>query len=426
MYMLNLLIEILREPAILVGLIACVGLVAQKETMTNVLKGSVKSTLGFVVLGGGASILIGSLDNFGAMFEYGFGINGVVTSNEATVAQGLYQYGSQIALVMLFAMIANMIFARFTRFKYIFLTGHHTLFMACVITVVLASGGIDGILLVMIGSIFLGFMMAVFPYIMQPLMRKVTNSDDIAMGHFGTSGYLVAAGIAKIVGKNSKSTEDMNLPKSLEFLKDTSVSISLTMFILFLIVSIAAGPYYVETELSNGTSFIVFALIQAITFSAGVFVILSGVNLVLAEIVPAFKGISEKIVPNAKPALDCPIVFPYASNAVLMGFISSFLGGIVGLIVLLLISNSGVNVPIVLPGVVPHFFTGAAAGVFANATGGRKGCFFGAFANGLLVTFLPVPLISALSSLELNNTTFSDTDYAVIGVILESIVNMFR
>lgn len=29
-------------------------------------------------------------------------------------------------------------------------------------------------------------------------------------------------------------------------------------------------------------------------------------------------------------------------------------------------------VPIILPGVVPHFFCGATAGVFANAEGGLK------------------------------------------------------
>ncbi|WP_336595986.1 PTS transporter subunit IIC, partial [Bifidobacterium breve] len=51
-------------------------------------------------------------------------------------------------------------------------------------------------------------------------------------------------------------------------------------------------------------NFIVFAILQAATFSAGVFVILAGVRVVLGEIVPAFKGISEKLVKNSKPALD--------------------------------------------------------------------------------------------------------------------------
>lgn len=38
-------------------------------------------------------------------------------------------------------------------------------------------------------------------------------------------------------------------------------------------------------------------------------------------------------MPNARPALDCPVVYPYAPNAVLIGFLFSFLGGIVGLFI---------------------------------------------------------------------------------------------
>ena len=117
-------------------------------------------------------------------------------------------------------------------------------------------------------------------------------------------------------------------------------------------------------------------MINAITFSAGIYIVLAGVRMLIAEIIPAFKGISEKLVPNAKPALDCPILFPYAPNAVLIGFFCSFIGGIVGLGVLALLGNVGLAVAIILPGAVVHFFCGASAGVCGNATGGLKGCRF--------------------------------------------------
>src|SRR5699024_5975681 len=128
-----------------------------------------------------------------------------------------------------------------------------------------------------------------------------------------------------------------------------------------------------KPDMLGGQNWFLFSLIQGLTFAAGVNIVLSGVRMVIAEIVPAFKGISEKLVPNSKPALDCPVVFPYAPTAVLIGFLVSFLGGIVGLAILVLLNNTGMSLALILPGVIPHFFCGATAGVFANATGGRRG-----------------------------------------------------
>lgn len=422
--MLKILLDILSVPAILVGVIAMIGLIVQKKSFSDTLKGTIKTILGFLILGGGAGIVVGSLGHFGTMFQQGFGIQGVVPNNEAIVSLALKDYGTQTSLIMAFGMLANILIARYTKLKYIFLTGHHTLYMACMIAAILVAGGMSGAPLVIVGSILLGFTMAFFPAIAQPTMRKITGTDEVGFGHFGTVGYVLSAWVGKLVGKDSKSTEDMEFPKGLEFLRDTSVAISLTMGILFIIVAIASGKTFVEANVSGGQNFIIFSIIQAITFAGGIYIILAGVRLILAEIVPAFKGIAEKIVPDAKPALDCPVVFPYAPNAVLIGFLSSFLGGIVGMIILILIGRS-IPVAIILPGVVPHFFCGATAGVFGNATGGRRGAFWGSFAHGLLITFLPVFLMPVLGGLGYANTTFSDADFGVVGIVLGNILRLF-
>ena len=418
--LLNVVIDILKVPAILVGLISLIGLLLQKKSISDTIKGTIKTILGFIIIGGGAGILVGGLVPFGELFEVGFNVQGIVPNNEAIVGMALKEYGTATALIMAFGMLANILIAKFTPLKYIFLTGHHTFYMACMIAVILAVGGLTGSTLIGVGAVVLGFIMAFFPAIAQPTMRKIVGSDDVAFGHFGTVGYVLSAWVGSLVGKNSKSTEEMALPKNLSFLRDSSISISLTMSILYIIVAVAAGPEYVEKNVSDGQNYIVFAIVQAITFAAGVYVILQGVRLLLAEIVPAFTGISQKIVPNAKPALDCPIVFPYAPNAVLIGFLSSFLGGIVGLLVL-----GQLRMTLILPGVVPHFFCGATAGVFGNATGGRKGATIGAFIHGLLITFLPVALLPILGSLGFANTTFSDADFGVVGIILGYIVGYF-
>jgi len=417
---LKLMMDILSQPAVLVALISFIGLVLQKKSMSDIIKGTTKSFLGFIVIAAGAGILVGSLEPFGKMFQEAFHVTGVVPNNEAIVAMALTKYGSATAFIMFFGMLANILIARFTRLKYIFLTGHHTLYMACMLAVILVVSGIKGVPLVIIGSLALGLIMAVFPAICQPFMRKITGTDSVGFGHFSSLGYVLSGLVGKVVGKGSRSTEKINFPKGLGFLRDSSVTIALTMTILYLVIALFAGPSYVEKELSNGTHYLVFSIIQAVTFAAGVFIILSGVRLVLAEIVPAFKGISARLVPNSKPALDCPIVFPYAPNAVLIGFFCSFLGGIVGMVIL-----GFTGAVIILPGVVPHFFTGATAGVFGNATGGIRGATIGSFANGLLITFLPVFLLPVLGDLGFANTTFSDSDFGAAGIILGNIAKSF-
>lgn len=410
---LKIVVDFLSEPAVLIGLIVLIGLVLQKKSVDVIIKATLKAMVGFVVIGAAAGIIVGSLEPFGIMFEEGFNISGVIPNNEAVVAMALDEFGTNTALIMTFGMIFNIIIARVTKYKYIFLTGHHTLFMACMIAVILGAAGMGGAHLIFTGSLALGLLMVLSPAILQPFMTKITGNDSVALGHFSGVGYAAAAVIGKLVGKGSKSTEEMKVPKSLSFLRDSVVSISITMLILYIGVAIVAGPEFVEANLSGGDNFIVYSMMQAMTFAAGFILIQNGVRLVLNEIVPAFKGISTKLVPNSKPALDCPVVFPYAQNAVLIGFIFSFLGGIVSMIVL-----GVMGLVIIIPGVVPHFFTGATAAVFGNATGGRRGAMVGSFVNGLIISFLPVALLPVLGNLGFAGSTFSDADFGVAGIFL--------
>ncbi|MCU5775282.1 PTS ascorbate transporter subunit IIC [Erwiniaceae bacterium BAC15a-03b] len=414
---LSLVVDILKVPSILVGLVAFFGLVAQKKSFPDVVKGTIKTILGFLVLAGGATVLVGSLAPLGDIFKHAFNVQGIIPNNEAIVSIGLTNYGASTTLIMAFGMVANIVVARFTSLKYIFLSGHVTFYMACMVAIILSVAGFSGIQLIYTGALSMGLIMAFFPALAQPHMKKITDNDQVALGHFGTVGYVLAGWIGSLVGKGSRSTEEMNMPKNLSFLRDSTISISLTMMIIYLILSVSAGKEYVEANFSNGQNYLVYSVVQAITFAAGVYIILQGVRLILAEIVPAFTGFSEKLVPNARPALDCPVIYPYAPNAVLIGFISSFVGGLVGLLIL-----GHLDLVLILPGVVPHFFCGATAGVFGNATGGRRGAVIGAFVHGLLITFLPVALLPVLGALGFSNTTFSDADFGVVGIALGTMV----
>jgi PTS system ascorbate-specific IIC component len=163
---------------------------------------------------------------------------------------------------------------------------------------------------------------------------------------------------------------------------------------------------------------------QALVFGGGVAVILLGVRTILGEIVPAFAGIAERIIPGAVPALDCPVAFPFAPNAVIVGFLASVVGGLVGFGILWAGLGAALVVPLILPGMIPHFFTGGTAGVFGNATGGRRGAVAGGFVNGLIITLFAAFLVPVMSAIGFQNTTFGDADFQWFGFLVGNIARI--
>lgn len=420
--------QVLSTPAIFVGLIALLGLLLQRKDPQTCITGTIKTILGFIVLNAGADVVQASIIPFGNLFQVAFHVEGVVPNNEAITSLALNDFAVQTASIFALGMCANIILARFSKLKYIFLTGHHALYMSCLISIIMSISGLTGIKLILTGALLLGLLMAAFPALMQPTIEAITGDDSLALGHFGSACYWLSAQIGKLFGKNDETTttEDINFPKNLSFLRENTISIALAMFLCYIVVA-GAAVFNAPSEAAKilgEDNWVLFSIIKSITFSAGIYIVLSGVRMLINEIVPAFKGISEKLVPNAKPALDCPIVFPFAPNAVLIGFFSSFVGGIVALAILALMGNAGLAVAIVLPGAVLHFFCGATAGVCGNATGGLKGCIAGAFVHGVVATFLIAGMYPVLSSMGFANTSFSDTDFTIVGIVFGNLTKI--
>ncbi len=422
--------EILSVPAYLVGIIVAVGLLAMRKSSGQVVGGALKATLGFLILGAGAGVVVASLEPLGALILAATGAQGVVPTNEAIVSIAAEEFGAQLAWVMVGGFVVHLVIARFLPLKYVFLTGHHIFFMSAMLTAVLATANIDGFMLIIIGSIMLGTIMSIMPALSQPFTRRITGNNTIAVGHFGTLGYITAGAVGAAVGKKSRSTEDLKVPEGLRFLRDSMVATALSMVLFYIVFTvwtwIALGneEAFAILGATDGGNFIMLGVAQGLQFGIGVSIILYGVRTILAELVPAFEGISKKVVPGAVPALDCPIVFPFAPNAVLIGFIASFAGGLLSFGLLAWVFGPWLGLALILPGMVPHFFTGGAAGVFGNATGGRRGAIIGAFANGVLISFLPAFLLTVLGSLGFANTTFGDADFGWYGILVGNIVKL--
>ena len=122
MAVLNFIQQVLSTPAIFVGLLALLGLALQKKDAQTMIKGTIKTILGFIVLNAGASVVQQAIIPFGDLFQLAFGVHGVVPNNEAITSLGLTEYAVQTASIFALGMCANIVLARFSKWKYIFLT----------------------------------------------------------------------------------------------------------------------------------------------------------------------------------------------------------------------------------------------------------------------------------------------------------------
>ena len=411
--------DVLTEPALLMGIMAFVGLAVAKKPSHVILTGTLKPILGYLMLGAGADFIVANMTPLGEMITHGFNIQGVIPNNEAITSIAQTLLGVETMSILVGGLLVNLLVARVTKFKYIFLTGHHSFFMACLLSATLQTAKFESTSLVIVGSLILGLISAIFPAIGQKYTNEITEGDDIAMGHFGSLAYYISAFIGSKVGKKEDSTENLEISEKFSFLRDTTISTALTMMVFYVVAAVVAGPEFVAT-LSGGKNMILFALLSAMKFAVGVTIVYAGVRMILGDLLPAFQGIATKVIPNAIPAVDCAVFFTYAQTAVVIGFISSFIGGMIGMVIL-----GAVGGVLIIPGMVAHFFCGATAGIYGNATGGKKGAIIGSFVNGLLISFAPALLLPVLGNLGFQNTTFGDFDFAVVGVTIGKLFETF-
>ncbi len=421
---MDFIISLLSTPAVLLGAVALIGLILQKKSATETFTGASKTLIGFLIFGIGASAMTGSLQNFNKLFQYGFGITGVIASPEAATALAQKTFGFATSCTLILGFILNLVFARITRFKNIFFTTGHSLFFSCVLVLIMKAHGFSDIVTILVGATILGFMSAALPEFCQPFMRKMTGGDEQAIGHFNMIGYGLSGYIGRIFSKyEDETTESIEFPKWLHIFKDFLMGLSIVMLALFYIATLKAGQEFTQT-LAGSQHWLVFPIVQAFTFVGGMSVLMTGVRMFLAEITAAFVVISEKYIPGSRPALDVPTIFPYAPNAVILGFICSYTAGLLSVFVMAAMPS--VFPVVIIPAAHICFFSGGTAAVFGNSSGGWRGAVLGSFLVGLALAFLPTLLYPIYGTLGIEGATFPNIDYNVIGNALHAFLQLIK
>ena len=283
MSLLNFIVEnIFKSPHLFLGLIAFIGLIIQRKSISDVLKGTFKTVLGVLILNKGVEIIAGIINPAAAIFTKLYGVSGETALNPIGIGKFTVEYGSVIGGIMVLAFIFNIIIARYTKFKNVFLTGHILYWMAFIFVAVGVESNISGIWLLVFSTVMLTLYIVITPALIKPFVKEVTGSDDFTIGHTTVGLSLIGAYVGKWFGNKNKSTEDIKIPKGFEFLREIAISTGLVIFLFYVIVGLIAGTS-LRMEIFgkiNGEigKYIVYSFTQGFTFGAGITILLLGVG----------------------------------------------------------------------------------------------------------------------------------------------------
>ncbi|MCL6422932.1 PTS ascorbate transporter subunit IIC [Brachybacterium sp. JHP9] len=426
-YALAILDAFFSFPALLIALVALAGLLLQRASTGEVVRGALKTELGYLLLVVGLGLLAYALVPMNLMLEGALGVPGIVPDS-AAMLQDIQDFEWTLMPALTFGGFAvALVLARLTPLRYVPVSGTQVLLLAALVTLVIGDRRVGSGVSTLVGCVLVGIMLVAVPALVQPFVRKATGGTPVAISHAGSAGMIVAGLVGRLVDPRGRSratdtasdAEDVDATQNTVFVTfavGTVLGLGLAIASLLRVGEPEAFRVFEATP-KEWLGYLMLAGLHGMMLGVGILAAYLGGHLLLGSLVPAFRGIADRAFPGAVPAMDAPILFPFAPNAMLIGFLSSLAGGIATALAL---AASGVTMGpwIVLPSLVAHLFTGGAAGVIGNATGGRRGAVAGAFVSGILVALLPLLLVSTLRIPGWMDIPFADTDLAWLGALL--------
>lgn len=424
--------QILSNETIFLGLVALLGLLLQRKSFPKVIDGTVKTVIGLTILASGAGILINSLSPVVTKLNETLHVRGVLPTNDAVfgVVLRFNTIAKDTVITFLLAFFLHLLLVRLTpgkNFKNAYLTAHlmlyHAAFMNVTLPVVLHTGSFWTVTVgTILNALYYTYSPAIPRVISRPWMHDVST-----LGFMDQVGSILAHFIGKWFGSSdpNQDADNMKLPKWASMFRDNTIVLFFLMPIIFVGIGIAVGKIGIESlagTCAGAVNWILWLILQGFTFTAGIVVLLAGVRMFIGSIVPAFKGISDKFLPGAIPALDAPTIFPYSP----MGGMFGFLGSTVGCILVTFLTIVFHSPVIVFPSPIIMYFDGNVMGVFGNKAGGWRGAIAAGLITGIIssaAVILFYPLTGAVYG---SGLTWSNIDYAIVWMPLMYLLKFLR
>ena len=289
-----------------------------------------------------------------------------------------------VFLIAFFVNVLLVYLGKYTKAKGIFLTGNSGVAHSQVILWLMSYWfGMPWIPTIIASGILLGIYWAIATTVPIKAVNRITNNAGFTIGHNSNFGLWFFSKFADKFGDPEKDdAENLKLPGWLAIFNHnvTAIAIIMTLFTGGFLLTI--GIDNIE-KMSDGQSWFIYIITLGLEFSMYMVILLQGVRMMVGEITASFKGIQERLIPNAVPAIDVAALLPFSANAATLGFIFTTFGTMFSMGLLLLFKSS----VMVVPGFVPLFFAGGPIGVLANKYGGYKSTMICAFLLGMIQSF---------------------------------------
>ena len=400
--------NILQQPAWMIGLIVLLGYILLRKPWYDVLGGTIKAVVGYMILAVGSGglvsnfrpVLVGLKERFNLdamVIDPYFGQNAVTAGVEEVFKKSF----SQVMMLLLIAFIVNIILVRLrkiTKLRSLFTTGHvqvqqaSTAFWLILFALPALKDNNTALLIVM--AVVLGLYWAVGSNLTIEPTQELTDGAGFCLGHQQIMGVALFSWIAgkmherdeKKGKKVSRRIEDIELPGFMSIFNENMVCTALLMTVFFgAILLILGRDYLIEAGfLGENASFLFYILTLCLNFAVYLAILQLGVRTFVTELTQSFQGIANKLLPGSVPAVDCAVTYGFGSpNAVPIGFLCGAVGQFLAIGVLILLQSP----VLVIAGFVPVFFDNATIAVYANNKGGMKAAMILPFISGLCQVF---------------------------------------